>query len=69
MIWCLSSAAVAATLLALAALTLRLPRPNPRQFRPIRLLRGCLALIFLGIALSLLALILALSAPLLTAGA
>lgn len=63
MIWCLISAATSAVLLALAALTIRLPRLDPRRFRPTRLLRGCLALLFLLVAVGLVGLILALGAP------
>lgn len=68
MIWCMMSAAIAATLLALAALTIRLPRLDPRRVHPGSLLRGCVALLFLLIALGLGGLMLALSLPVMTAG-
>jgi hypothetical protein len=45
MIWCLISMAIVAALLALAALTMRLPRPDLSQVRPGRVLRGCVALL------------------------
>lgn len=60
MIWCLMSGAVAALLLGLLALTLRLPRIDPRRLRPVQLLRGCLALVCLLFALMLVGLTLAL---------
>jgi fatty acid desaturase len=68
MIWCLTSAAVSALLLALAAMTARLPRLDPRRVRPARLLRGCLALLFLLIAAGLAGLTLTLAAPTWSAG-
>jgi|GEM_PF-5719068 len=51
MSWCLISPAILLALLALATLLLRPRRMLPR--RPIRLLRGCIALLLLLIAGSL----------------
>lgn len=51
MSWCFGSVALLFGLLALTALTMRLPRlPRPQ---PIRLLRGCVALACLLIAIGL----------------
>lgn len=48
MLWCFGSIAVLCMLLALLALTVRLPRLS--RPHPIRLLRGCTALLCLLIA-------------------
>ncbi len=63
MSWCLMSAALFTALLALAALIMpmRRPRFRPQPLRLSQVLRGCLALVCLLIALTLLGLGLALA--------
>jgi hypothetical protein len=53
MIWCLISMAILAALLALAALTVRVPRPELSEIHPGRALRGCVAVLLLLVALGL----------------
>ena len=45
--WCLISLVAMALLGAICALLLRLPQVNLRRPHPVRLLRGCIALLFL----------------------
>jgi hypothetical protein len=52
-IWCLLGLAILALLLALAVLIVRRPPIDPYHLRPGRLLRGCLAMLLLLIALGL----------------
>lgn len=51
--WCLISLVAAALLGAICALLLRPPQVNLRRPRPVRLLRGCIALLFLMAAVVL----------------
>jgi hypothetical protein len=53
--WCLIGMALLAALLGVAALTLRPRRPDLSQVQPGRLLRGCVALVCLGVAAALVA--------------
>lgn len=61
MFWCLALAAVGCLLLALVALTMRAPRLA--RIRPQVVVRSCLALVFLIVALGLAALALGLARP------
>jgi hypothetical protein len=53
MIWCLIGMATLLALLALAALTVRLPRPELSEVHPGRALRSCIAVLLLLAALGL----------------
>ena len=54
--WCLIGPAALLALLALVVLTIRPRRPDLTQLQPGRLMRGCLALLLLVLALGLAAL-------------
>ena len=56
MLWCTTSLAIVLALSGLAALTVRLRRPRLPRPRPVRMLRGCLALLCMTVALGFLAL-------------
>lgn len=58
MLGCLVGLAVSSALLGLMALLVRMPHPRQGQIRPSRLLRGCIALPFLLLALSIAGMIL-----------
>ncbi len=51
--WCLIGTALLMALLGLAALIVRPRRPEISQVRPGRLVRGCVALLCLGVAAGL----------------
>jgi hypothetical protein len=61
MLWCLISLTIISALLGLAALTMRVPRPELTRTTPGRVARGCLAILCLLIALGLLGVTLALA--------
>lgn len=58
MLGCLIGLAVSSALLGLAALVVRIPRPRTRQIRPSRMMRGCIAIPLLLLALGSVGLIL-----------
>ena len=62
MLWCFIGASVSCLILALAALLARPPRIS--RIRPVRMARGCLATLFLLLALGLIAAVLLSGLPL-----
>lgn len=69
MVWCLLPGSILCLMLALFALMLPPPRlPNVRRMRPVRFLRGCMALTFLVASLLLILLALAIARPTLLGG-
>jgi hypothetical protein len=69
MLWCLLPASITCLVLALFVLVSPPPRvPNVRRMRPLRFLRGCIALTFLLAALLMLLLAVAITQPTLLGG-
>jgi ABC-type spermidine/putrescine transport system permease subunit II len=58
MLWCLLSVALSSALLSLAAVLARMPRINRRQIRLSRMMRGCIAIPFLLVAIGAVGIIL-----------
>lgn len=56
MSWCLIGVAILAALVGIGVLTVRVPRPDLRQVRPGRAMRGCIATMALLTALGLIGL-------------